>query len=132
MRVTEIHIKLDDSWNGHAAGQFAFVTFDRQEGKHPFTIASAWDPETRSIMFITKALGDYTDFLPEKLEVGGDVTVEGPYGRFTFDDTKERQIWIGGGIGITPFIARMKQLAMTQGDKTIDLIHSVTEGVAVD
>ncbi len=67
------------------------------------------------IMFITKALGDYTDFLPERSQVGHKVTVEGPYGGFTFDDGAKRQIWIGGGIGITPFIARMKQLARRSG-----------------
>ena len=43
--------------------------------------------------------------------IGQPVTVEGPYGRFTFDDGAERQIWIGGGIGIAPFVARMKALA---------------------
>jgi len=53
------------------------------------------------------------------------VTVEGPYGRFTFEDGKQRQVWIGAGIGITPFIARMKELALTPGTKSIDLIHSV-------
>ena len=37
--------------------------------------------------------------------------VEGPYGCFTFEDACPRQIWVGGGIGIAPFIARMKQLA---------------------
>lgn len=127
MRVTEITINMGDRWQGHDAGQFAFVTFDRREGKHPFTIASAWAPATRSITFITKGLGDYTNFLPQNLEVGSKVMVEGPYGRFTFDDAKHRQIWIAGGIGITPFIARMKQLAMMPGDKQVDLIHSSTE-----
>lgn len=70
MRVTEALIKLDEGWKGHDAGQFAFVTFDQNEGKHPFTIASAWDSATNEITFIIKALGDYTTFLPEHLAVG--------------------------------------------------------------
>ncbi|MGH1464809.1 MAG: ferredoxin reductase family protein [Cognatishimia sp.] len=127
LRATEIVLALEDKWQGHHAGQFAFATFDKREGKHPFTIASAWDKETKAITFITKGLGDYTNFLPEKLKTGNEVIVEGPYGRFTFDDDKDRQIWIGGGIGITPFIARMKQLAKTSNRKTIDLIHSTKE-----
>ena len=127
IRATAINITLNDGWKGHDAGQFAFVTFDQREGKHPFTIASAWDPETREIMFITKALGDYTDFLPDTLKAGDDAIVEGPYGRFTFDDARDRQIWIGGGIGVTPFIARMKQLAKTPGKKAVSLIHSTKE-----
>ena len=127
MGVTEFHIQLDEGWKGHEGCQFAFVNFDRKEGNHPFTLASAWDPDTRKIMIITKGLGDYTDVLPERIKAGDTVTVEGPYGRFTFEDGKEHQVWIGGGIGITPFIARMKELALTPSTKSIDLIHGVTE-----
>ncbi len=125
VRVVSSHIKMDERWEGHQAGQFAFVTFDRKEGKHPFTIASAWDPSTRAVMFVTRGLGDYTDLLPERLEVGKEVLVEGPYGCFTFDDDKPRQIWVAGGIGITPFIARMKQRALTPEDRPVDLFCAV-------
>ncbi|MFA8442469.1 ferric reductase-like transmembrane domain-containing protein [Yoonia sp.] len=127
MKVTEAEVTVAPRWPGHDAGQFAFVTFDRKEGAHPFTIASAWDANTCAITFISKALGDYTDRLPQALAVGGEVTVEGPYGRFTFDDDKARQIWIGAGIGITPFIARLKHLATAPDGKKIDLIHCVPE-----
>lgn len=127
MKVTEAEITLDAAWPGHDAGQFAFVTFDRKEGKHPFTIASAWNPATRSITVISKGLGDYTELLPDRLAVGDAVTVEGPYGRFTFDDAKDRQIWIGVGIGITPFIARLKHLSNAPDGKQVDLIHCVPE-----
>ena len=71
------------------------------------------------------ALGDHTAQLPQTLSVGQRVTVEGPYGCFTFGGPQARQIWIGAGIGITPFIARMKQLAREGGGPhEIDLIHS--------
>ena len=122
--ATAVNIALGDGWKGHDAGQFAFVTFDRKEGKHPFTLVSAWDPAAPVVTFISKALGDYTTFLPETLKIGGEAFVEGPYGRFTFKDTKSHQIWIGGGVGITPFIAKMKDLAKTAGSKTIDLIYT--------
>lgn len=127
MNVLETMIRLDDGWSGHKSGQFAFVTFDKKEGAHPFTIASAWDASDPRVMFITKGLGDYTDRLPQQVEVGSKAIVEGPYGGFTFDDTSPRQIWIGGGIGITPFIARMKQLARTPKAQEVDLFHTVTK-----
>jgi len=119
--VMETAIRLEDGWKGHQGGQFAFVTFDPKEGAHPFTIGSAWEPENPHINFITKGLGDYTDLMVDKLKVGDAAIVEGPYGRFTFDDEKPHQIWIGAGIGITPFIARMKQLAREPRDQVIDL-----------
>lgn len=132
--VLESRIVLQPGWPGHAAGQFAFVTSDAREGAHPYTIASAWDAQDRRITFITKALGDHTRRLREKLKVGMPVTVEGPYGCFDFDDGMPRQIWVGAGIGITPFVARMKQLAAVPGDKAIDLFHptAVYEQAAID
>lgn len=114
LRILETTIKLNEGWPGHQAGQFAFVNFDDKEGRHPFTIASDWNPETRNILFISKALGDYTELMPDRLHVNSSVSVEGPYGRFTFDDEKPRQIWVGAGIGITPFVARMKEMAQAQ------------------
>jgi predicted ferric reductase len=53
--------------------------------------------------FIIKGLGDYTKRLPATLKAGEPVKVKGPYGQFNFSSNKPRQIWVGGGIGITPF-----------------------------
>lgn len=127
LQTLETSLQLQDGWPGHAAGQFAFVTCDPKEGAHPYTIASAWDAQTRRITFITKALGDHTRRLPELMQPGMTVTVEGPYGRFDFQDSKRRQIWVGAGIGITPFIARLQQLAASPAERQrgveIDLYH---------
>ena len=125
LRVLETRIALAPGWQGHQAGQFAFVTSDEKEGAHPYTIASSWNPAEQQLVFITKALGNHTSRLADRLQPGMDVTVEGPYGCFDFTDEQPRQIWIGAGIGITPFIARMKQLAREGGGPhEIDLIHS--------
>lgn len=132
--VLESRLLLQPGWPGHAAGQFAFVTSDAREGAHPYTIASAWNADDRHITFITKALGDHTRRLRGRLQPGMAVTVEGPYGCFAFEDGARRQIWIGAGIGITPFIARMKQLAGAPHAVAIDLFHptAVAEPAALD
>lgn len=127
LRALEISAVVDNHWPGHAAGQFAFVTSDRREGAHPFTIASGWDPQQRRVVFITKALGDYTSRLPEELREGMTLEIEGPYGCFDFRDDRPRQVWIGAGIGITPFVARMKELAAEPGDKPVDLFHVTSD-----
>lgn len=130
VRSLESEIRLRPGWAGHQAGQFAFVTSNRLEGAHPYTIASAWTPEDPTVTFVTKELGDHTTGLAERLKVGQEVTVEGPYGCFTFDDGAPRQIWIGAGIGITPFLARLKELAQeAPGTERpeIDLFHSTRE-----
>jgi predicted ferric reductase len=134
LRVLEGEIDTQQGWPGHKPGQFAFVTWDEAEGPHPCTVASAWNPSEHRLTFITKELGDYTRHLPEALRVGQPVKIEGPYGCFTFDDDRARQIWIGGGIGITPFVARMKQLAMDRQaysgrprSQAIDLFHTTAD-----
>lgn len=134
LRVLEISLLLEEGWAGHEAGQFAFVTSNTREGAHPYTIASAWNPQDRRVVFIAKALGDHTSRLHNNLKVGTVATVEGPYGCFNFRDQRPRQIWIGAGIGITPFVARMKQLAQTPETQEIDLFHPTAdfEQAAID
>ena len=127
LQVLETAIALDEGWRGHAPGQFAFVTSNSREGAHPYTIASAWNPAGRQLVFITKALGDHTRRLRETLKIGMPVTVEGPYGCFDFEDAQPRQIWVGAGIGITPFIARMKQRASVPDARAVDLFHPTAD-----
>jgi predicted ferric reductase len=124
--VLKIGVRLRGHWDGHEEGQFAFVTFDRHEGAHPFTIASPWRDDGR-VAFFVKGLGDYTKTLPGTLRVGDLATVEGPYGRFGFESDKPRQIWVAGGIGIAPFVARLKALIRSPGEQPIDLFYSASE-----
>lgn len=123
LKVVAVDIRVEDRWAGHDAGQFAYVSFDETEGPHPYTIASAWKGDGL-IRFVIKGLGDYTGRLADELKVGDRVTVEGPYGRFNFAGQAKRQIWIGAGIGITPFISRMEALAASPDGKAIDLFHT--------
>lgn len=109
--VTTVRCRLDRGWRGHRPGQFAFVTFDAREGAHPFTIASA-DHGDGIVGFEIKALGDYTRSLGSRLRIGQPVQVEGPYGCFDIErcDPHARQVWIAGGIGVTPFLAWLESL----------------------
>jgi predicted ferric reductase len=122
--ILEVTVQLDTAWPGHDAGQFAFVNFDDVEAAHPFTISSAWQNDG-CLTFTIKAMGDYTKTLADSLVVGQSAVVEGPYGRFNFQGTRSRQIWIGGGVGITPFIAGLDALPSQVRASDIDLFYSV-------
>lgn len=121
--VLAVNVRLKSRWSGHQAGQFAFVRFDQGEGAHPFTITSPWLGDGR-LVFLIKGLGDYTRKLPNLLHPGDLLRIEGPYGCFNFISDKPRQVWVGGGIGITPFMARLQQLAVQPDGKFIDLFYA--------
>jgi predicted ferric reductase len=62
------------------------------------------------LMITVKAVGDYTRAL-RRLEVGADAVVEGPYGSFSHKNVpRARQLWIAGGIGVTPFLSMARGL----------------------
>jgi predicted ferric reductase len=122
-QMLDVDVRLETAWRGHEAGQFAFVDFDDVEAAHPFSITSAWHDDGL-LKFSIKGLGDYTRTLAGSLHVGQGVVVEGPYGRFNFQGDGSRQIWIGGGVGVTPFIARLKQLVLVGRSDPVDLFYA--------
>lgn len=125
--AVEATVVVDERWQGHKSGQFAFLTSKRAEGAHPYTIASSWDPESRELTFIIKALGDWTSQLKDWFKIDMPVTVEGPYGQFDFECAQQRQVWVGAGIGITPFVAKLKERERTGDQSPVDLFVCATE-----
>lgn len=112
--VTEVWLQPIGAPMQRFAGQFAFVSFPRSSvavEEHPFTISSGSnDP---GIRFCIKDLGDFTATVGS-LQVGEPARVEGPYGTFSFTKSHHiHQVWISGGIGITPFLAMARSLDTT-------------------
>jgi predicted ferric reductase len=71
---------------------------------HPYSIACGYNLDYLIKLGIRKS-GDHTRTL-DRLETGDDVTLYGPYGHFSdrFLSGKGDCVFIGGGIGITPFL----------------------------
>lgn len=110
--VTEVVMKPRGKAIQHAhAGQFLFVRFkgDRMlDEAHPFTISSA--PHEGELRVTIKAVGDFTRHLFANLKPGMDAVVEGAYGLFNYKSGGDKQIWVAGGIGITPFLSFLRDL----------------------
>lgn len=102
------HLQLDADIH-YRPGQFIYLNLLDGESPHPFTVVNYHAP-TRTLELAVKALGDYTRKLPDTLHPGQRAEVEGGYGRFLLADDA-RQVWVGAGIGITPFIAWLEALA---------------------
>ncbi len=88
------------------AGQFAFLAMQEKglREPHPFTIASA-NAVNGQIEFVIRGLGDYTKKLCECAKVGMHADIYAPYGRFKRPAKADQEIWIGAGVGISPFIS---------------------------
>ncbi|ERM53979.1 ferric reductase [Vibrio mimicus CAIM 1883] len=116
-KTLDLTIQLDKPWQGHKAGQFAYLRFSGEE-PHPFTIACAHHGS--QLRFLIKELGDFTTGLHERLQNGESLEVEGPYGKFDFA-ANQPQIWIGGGVGIAPFMAGLDWLTMERSHPQVHL-----------
>lgn len=125
-RATELVLKPVDGAFDYKPGQFAFVEVQGQgwNEPHPFTISSA--PGEDTLRFTIKVLGDWTRKVREELQPGTEVLVRGPYGRFDTAKSSTEQIWLAGGIGLTPFLSAMR--AMEPGDpRQIHLVYAARE-----
>lgn len=91
-------------------GQFALIYIEAKDGwhRHPFTITSA--PHDEFVRLTVKALGDYTSRIGQTLEPGMPAVISGPHGRFDMKKGTDKQIWIGAGAGIAPFLSWIRSL----------------------
>jgi predicted ferric reductase len=90
-------------------GQFIFIKVLQEgieNGPHPFSISGG---SGNVICLTTKVSGDFTKQIYDSLALSTKVIIEGPYGLMDFSSGKKNQLWIAGGIGITPFIAYLRE-----------------------
>lgn len=125
--ITRIELTPVSKPIDYQPGQFVFIRFlwSEQDGviseAHPFTIASS--PHEDSLRLYVKALGDFTSNL-DGLKKGTIAEIEGAFGRFVpARYGTAPQVWIAGGIGITPFLSMARSLHNLPQE--IYLIYSV-------
>lgn len=125
-RATEVVLKPVTNMITFKPGQFAFVEINGKEWNepHPFTISSA--PGEDRLRFTMKVLGDWTRRVREDLNTGGTVQIRGPYGRFDTLQAGKKQIWLAGGIGITPFLSMLRAMK-EDDDREVTLVYAVRE-----
>jgi len=106
------------------AGQFAFIKFYSKalsKELHPFSFSSA---PGQPLRIAIKESGDYTNKI-SGLKAGDFAKFEGPFGVFNFQKySNKKQIWIAGGVGITPFLSMLRSLPVKDSDYKIDLYYS--------
>lgn len=124
--VNEVVVELRDPKFYHMPGQFAWITFTRSNipvEQHPFTISSGNDED--NLRFSIKMSGDFTSEVID-LKKGSQVELVGPYGGFTNAFDEKDQVWVAGGIGITPFMSMVRSIDGSEEEytKQITLLYS--------
>jgi len=119
--IIELKVKMNKNYQ-FQPGQFAFIkifTKGISSQPHPFSISGV---KSEYIYFTIKALGDYTSELNKSLITPSKIKITRPFGRMTFT-SKNKQVWVAGGIGITPFLGYLRSVEKI--DRKIHLYYSV-------
>ena len=110
--TTEVTLRAKkDLIRNNAAGQFLFIRFPGDKALnelHPFTISSA--PNENVLRVTIKASGDFTRHLFGNLQAGTEAIIEGAHGMFDYKTGGQKQIWVAGGIGVTPFLSFIRDM----------------------
>jgi len=125
-RATEIVLSPKNKPLDFRAGQFVIIEIAGKgwSEPHPFTVSSA--PGEKNLKIAIKVLGDWTRKVREELQSGVEVKVRGPYGRFDTTKAGKKQVWLAGGIGLTPFLSSLR--AMKEDDeREIHLVYAARE-----
>lgn len=124
--ITEVVMSPSNEVMSYKPGQFIFISFvdgGISKETHPYSISSA--PTQNKLAITSKALGDWSGTLKD-LRVGAKARIEGPFGAFSYLRAKNsKQIWVAGGIGITPFLNMARNLYINQReDLSIDFYYA--------
>jgi predicted ferric reductase len=116
-------------------GQFVLAAFGdgphyRGCGEfHPFTVSGI--AADGKLAVSVKALGPCSQHI-QALEPGVLVRLQGPFGTFLEGTAMAPQLWIAGGVGITPFMAALRQDAIPNPSALIYLYRTDNDAAYID
>ncbi len=134
--ITQIELEPKYRALKFSPGQFVFVKFisdNLSSESHPFSISS--NANNKNIELTIKGLGDFTKKIGN-LKIGDKAFVKGPFGKFSFLEFPNKdQVWISGGIGITPFLSMARSLELGKTNQKVNLYYCVknkSEAILLD
>ena len=103
-------------------GQFGVLRFTGAGRGEPHPFSFSHIGADGRLRVTIKALGDFTYGLGQALQVGQELRIQGPFGRFHLAG-KGPEVWVAGGIGITPFLAWAE--ALKEGAGPVHLFYCI-------
>ena len=119
-------IKLEKNNFEYKPGQHARIEFnidDPENGNaRPLSIASS--PTENFLLFSTKISRTLFKQKLDSLKVGDKIKIKGPMGVFVLDENAKNIVFLGGGIGITPFRDMIKYATDKKLPVKLTLLYS--------
>lgn len=116
-------------------GQFVLVAFGdgarfRGCGEfHPFTVSGIG--ADGALRLAIKALGPCSQRI-QHIEPGVVARIQGPFGTFLRESAAAPQLWVAGGVGITPFVAVLRACPRTRPTTLIYLYRQAADAAFLD
>jgi ferredoxin-NADP reductase len=125
-----VTVRLDvPDWPGHRAGQHVDVRLTAEDGysaQRSYSIASAPENEQLELTVVRIDDGEVSPYLCTELDVGDQLELRGPIGGyFVWDGDDTRPVLlVGGGSGVVPLMAMLRQHAAIDSQAAIHLVYS--------
>jgi ferredoxin-NADP reductase len=116
-------------WPGHRAGQHVDVRLTAANGystQRSYSIASVGETDTLELTVQSVPQGEVSPYLVHTLEIGDEFELRGPIGgwfRWT-EDVPNPVLLVGGGSGVVPLMAMLRQRVRSAPDVGFHLIYS--------
>ena len=132
-RTLDFHVP---GWPGHQAGQHVDVRLTAADGysaQRAYSIAEPVDDELVSITVQLVRDGEVSPYLVEEMELGDQLEIRGPIGGwFVWSPTPEAPVeqpilLVGGGSGVVPLMAMVRERARTGSGAPFRLVYSVRD-----
>ncbi|QIY95483.1 globin domain-containing protein [Streptomyces sp. S1D4-11] len=115
------------------AGQYVSVRVELPDGAHQirqYSLSSAPGSPVRQIGVkrvhgeASGPDGEVSNHLHTRVHVGSTIELSAPYGDLVLDDTDAPVLLASAGIGVTPMIAMLEQLALTGHRAPVAVVHA--------
>ncbi|UUS61178.1 MULTISPECIES: NO-inducible flavohemoprotein [unclassified Acinetobacter] len=133
--ITSFYLEPSDGGDlpKYEAGQYISVRVlvDELGLKQPRQYTLSTNPQDNYLRISVKREDQKGDLVPgwvsntlHGLEIGSEIEVSAPTGNFFLIDSQKRNVFISGGVGLTPMIAMLNQLVTLDMPQPVTFIHA--------
>ncbi|BDA83160.1 flavohemoprotein [Aureimonas sp. SA4125] len=116
----------------HRPGQYLTFQLEQAEGaalKRNYSISSAPNGQTYRISVKREPMGDASNWLHDRADIGTVLKIAPPSGDFFLKDEAEGPIvLLSGGVGLTPMVSMLEAVALRGTNVSLHYVHGTQDG----